>query len=112
MLFRSCFKAHDLLKVFHFFEDVLKIKDWTDTKVKHQITFEDELSKAYRILRVPPDVTDEELNKSWRKLMNENHPDKSTKDKEARNKLTAEINEAYRLIKAARSKKRKQQPIA
>ncbi|HET6995760.1 MAG TPA: J domain-containing protein [Chitinophagaceae bacterium] len=100
------------LKILHFFESVLKIKEWNESAKKHQFVLEDELNKAYKILLVTPDSTDEEINKSWRKLVKENHPDKSPHDKEVKNKITTEINKAYNLIKTTRLKTKNHQTVS
>lgn len=67
-----------------------------------------ELADAYKILGVPPDVSDTELKKTYRKLMSENHPDKLAgrglpeSMREMAESKTREISNAYDVIKTAR----------
>lgn len=100
------------LKVFQFFEQSLKEKNSNYSRAKQQTVYEDELSKAYKILGVQPNASDEEIKRSWKRMIKEHHPDKSQKDKEARTKLSAEINNAYQLIKTSREKEKKQKSAA
>lgn len=68
-----------------------------------------ELNQAYKILNVSPDSSDDEIKKSYRRLMNQHHPDKLVAKglPEEMMKLAAskthEIKSAYELIKKARS---------
>lgn len=96
------------MKVYHFFQEMLGIKDANYTQVRHQLIYHDELTRAYDLLKVTPNSTDEEIKRAWRKLMFEHHPDRNPSHREAKNKLCVEINRAYKLIMASRSQKQKQ----
>lgn len=52
----------------------------------------------YRILKVKPDASPEEIRKAYHKLVKEYHPDTHKGDKKAEEKLK-EINEAYNTLK-------------
>jgi DnaJ like chaperone protein len=67
-----------------------------------------DLKRAYQILNVTPEASDDEVKKSYRKLMNQHHPDKLVAKglPEEMMKMAAEktheIKSAYELIKKAR----------
>jgi DnaJ-class molecular chaperone len=71
------------------------------------LVYEDDLSKAYKLLRVTSENSDEEIKAARNKLIKEVHPDKNQneKDNEAKTKASAEINNAFELIMASRKKK-------
>ncbi len=66
------------------------------------------LADAYRVLGVDASASDAELKKAYRRLMNENHPDKLASQglpesmKEMAQRKTAEIASAYDLIRESR----------
>ena len=91
-------------RVFEFFEDILKSNNSSYSRIRHQLVYEDELTRAYKLLKVNSQASDADVKTAFRKLMKEYHPDKSQKDYEARTKLAAEINNACDLIKASRAK--------
>jgi len=70
----------------------------------------DQISDAYKVLGVSPSVSDEELKKTYRKLMSENLPDKLAgrglpeSMREMAEERTREISHAYDVIKEARKK--------
>ncbi|MBD3655910.1 MULTISPECIES: co-chaperone DjlA [Marinobacter] len=70
----------------------------------------DNLSQAYRVLGVAPEVSDSELKRAYRKLMSENHPDKLAgrglpeSMREMAEERTREISHAYDVIKEARKR--------
>ena len=74
-----------------------------------QPKYTSELEKAYAALGISKDVTDKELNATWRNLMRVNHPDlMENKGDEAIKKATAkcqEINKAFEIIKTSRGMK-------
>jgi hypothetical protein len=96
-------------KVFEFFNDRLNNKDETNSNKKQQFVFKDELSRAYSILGVKPDSTDDEIKTAWKSLQKEFHPDMSVNNKEKHTKIISEINNAYDLIKKSRSSGRMEQ---
>ncbi len=69
-----------------------------------------QLDDAYKVLGVPPSVSDAELKRAYRKLMSENHPDKLAgrgmpeSMREMAEERTREISHAYDVVKAARSR--------
>jgi DnaJ like chaperone protein len=68
----------------------------------------DTLADAYAALGVSPSASDAEIKRSYRRLMNQNHPDKLAGKglpesmREIAEERTREINTAYELIKQAR----------
>lgn len=68
---------------------------------------DDPLAKAYAALGVAEDVSNAEIKKTYRRLMNRYHPDKlspaaDTEAVEVASKKTREIREAYELLRARR----------
>lgn len=67
-----------------------------------------QLEDAYKVLGVPPSVSDAELKRAYRKLMSENHPDKLAgrglpeSMREMAEEKTREISHAYDIVTAAR----------
>ncbi|HVU96881.1 MAG TPA: J domain-containing protein [Puia sp.] len=100
------------LRMFSFFKEILEINDNNYSKIRNLLVYEDDLSKAYKLLRVTPENSDEEIKAARNKLIKEVHPDKNQneKDNEAKTKATAQINNAYELIVASRKKNNKGQP--
>lgn len=92
-------KKADLDAIINKFEEYLKAKQ-NQTKMN--------LSKAYEVLEITQDSSNDELKKQYRKLVKQYHPDvitgqgadQATIDK-ATNKLQ-EINEAYEIIKKSK----------
>ena len=68
----------------------------------------EDLSRAYAVLNVSPDASDDDVKRAYRRLMNQHHPDKLVAKglPEEMMKLatekTREIRQAYEQIKAAR----------
>ena len=53
----------------------------------------------YDVLQVTPTVTASEIEASWKRLVRENHPDRTTEDRRPEaNERTAAINEAYQAL--------------
>lgn len=53
----------------------------------------------YDVLQVTPSVTASEIEASWKRLVRENHPDRTTEDRRPEaNERTAAINEAYQAL--------------
>ncbi|MBW4935985.1 co-chaperone DjlA [Marinobacter sp. F4206] len=69
-----------------------------------------QIDDAYKVLGVSPSASDDELKKTYRKLMSENHPDKLAGKglpesmREMAEERTREISHAYDVIKEARKK--------
>ncbi|MBW0149209.1 co-chaperone DjlA [Marinobacter arenosus] len=69
-----------------------------------------QIDDAYKVLGVSPSASDDELKKTYRKLMSENHPDKLAGKglpesmREMAEERTREISHAYDVIKDARKK--------
>ncbi|OFE13539.1 molecular chaperone DjlA [Pseudohongiella acticola] len=67
-----------------------------------------QLADAYKVLGVPASVSDADLKRAYRKLMNENHPDKLASQglpdsmREIAERKTSDIASAYDLIRDAR----------
>lgn len=67
-----------------------------------------QLEDAYKALGVSPEATDDDIKRTYRKLMSENHPDKLAgrglpeSMRELAEERTREISHAYDVIKAAR----------
>ena len=67
-----------------------------------------QLADAYQVLGVPASISDAELKRTYRKLMNENHPDKLASQglpdsmREMAERKTRDIASAYDLIRDAR----------
>jgi hypothetical protein len=91
-------------KVLDFFKQSLGSQNSTYSQYQQRVVYEDELTKAYKLLDVSPGATDDEVKKAYRKAILKYHPDKDHNDKEGRTKMTAEINNAYDLIKKERVK--------
>lgn len=68
----------------------------------------DELARAYAILDVRPDASDEEVKRAYRRLLNQHHPDKLVarglpeEMMKLASEKTHEIRQAYERIRAAR----------
>ena len=58
----------------------------------------------YKILDVPINATPEEIKRSYRKLMKENHPD-MTKNDRVKEELSKDINEAYSILSNTNKRK-------
>jgi Ca2+/Na+ antiporter len=85
-----------------------RAKSQDRTQTRNSESFEDaeeplNLQNAYRILRVTPAASREEIRKAFRERVSENHPDKvshlSQELKKRANELTSRINRAYNLVK-------------
>jgi len=100
------------LRMFSFFKEILEINDNNYSRIRNLLVYEDDLSKAYKLLRVTPENSDEEIKTARNKLIKEVHPDKNQneKDNETKTKATAQINNAYELIVASRKKNKKGRP--
>jgi hypothetical protein len=75
----------------------------------------DELSRAYQVLGVPRDATDEEVHAAWRRLRVENHPDRAAQDPAefARlSRLSAILNRARDVIMSNRSPRHQRRAAA
>ena len=96
--------------------DALGLKDEAFEMMAHALFGGDDeengdaaLAEAYATLGVSPDASDAEVKKAWKKKLAAFHPDKiQGKDLdpewgELANQKSAEINQAYETIKAARS---------
>jgi len=62
----------------------------------------EDLARAYQVLRVRPTASDEEVNQAWRKLMQKYHPDRAARDAEEferRSRLCVEFNRARDTIR-------------
>jgi hypothetical protein len=94
-------------KVFAFFQHTLNHSKFNSSRLSQHLIFRNTLAKAYVLLGVNPNATDEEIHKRWRKLMVESHPDKDSANSEERTKLTSEINAAYEIIKDYRANNKK-----
>ncbi|MFC0876974.1 J domain-containing protein [Saccharicrinis sp. FJH2] len=99
--FLNTLEAPQAFKVFEFFKEALGDAQ-SSSKQRQQSVFNEELDRAYKILGVSPDNTDEEIKKAWKKLQLKYHPDKSIENKDERTKIIAEINNAYDLVKKSR----------
>lgn len=91
------------LKVSEFFKEILGAKNSSYAHQRQHTVLNDEILKAYRLLRVSPSAADAEVTKAWRKLMYEHHPDRHPHDAEAKNMYCVELNNAYQLIKKYRA---------
>lgn len=91
------------LKVSQFFSEILGAKDSSQSHQRQQFVYNQEILNAYKLLQVSPNATDAEVTKAWKKLVRENHPDKHPNDVEKKNKICAELNNAYDLIKKYRA---------
>jgi len=75
-----------------------------------QRTTGQQIDDAYKVLGVSPSASDDDIKKTYRKLMSENHPDKLAGKglpesmREMAEERTREISHAYDVIKEARKK--------
>ena len=89
---------------FHLLRMVSGQAQFGDIRVESQ-----KLDAAYELLGVQESVTDQELKKSYRRLMNQHHPDKLVAKGlpeemiDIATQKTQDIKEAYELIKKHRS---------
>jgi hypothetical protein len=69
----------------------------------------DDLSHAYQLLELSPDATDEDVNRAWRRLRAQHHPDHAHGDArefERRTRLSRDLNHARDLILEQRARVR------
>jgi hypothetical protein len=116
--FFSTFQTPQAFKVFDYFSSLANEGErTTQSGEKRQYqekrqqqqrkVYRSEIDEAYETLGVPSSASDDEIQKAHRKLSIKYHPDKNLDNIEKCNKIMAEINNAYDLIKMSRSAKKK-----
>ena len=65
----------------------------------------DDRDRPYRMLRVPPEASDQQIRRAYRKLAHDLHPDTNPQDPEAARRFQ-EITEAYELLSNAKRRAR------
>ena len=91
-------------RIFDFFKSILDgvySQSQQRRQEKQRKVLDDELSRSYKLLACSLEQSDSEIKQAWRKLLQKHHPDKNFGSQKSGQK-TAEINEAYELIKKSR----------
>ena len=78
------------------YEELGTRKNTKEDKEFREAVENDALPDYYKILKISPDATQEDIKKQYRRLAKKSHPDK-TKDKEAEDTMI-EINKAYEVL--------------
>ncbi len=95
---------------FHFQRATFKQRENPRQKSHQSETSSDELADAYRVLKVDPTASDDEINQAWRTMLQKFHPDRAARNPDEfdrMSRLCVEINRARDIIRKHRKHRHK-----